>query len=197
MGGDDLNDELLWTTEPVVETQHHDDSSSDSDDSPTDDHHDEEASSSPTKDPNSGQQASSTTTSSNKRKSSAVKEKNQKKRKQQQSTPEQLLLQASRDLVGQDCAQQAAFLTMALRHYTLMEQQQRKHEEEVDNVAKMEILPSYLVGRNREEPLEESRGGPLILERIRQAVSVPKMKKWKHVGSPCVVRSLICINCMP
>ena len=192
MGGDDLNDELLWTTEPVVATHHRNDNSDADDDSSRDDHG-EDTASSPTKDPpNSGQHTGTSTTSGNKRKSSEAKEKNQKKQKHhQQSTPEQLLLQAGRDLVGKDCAQQAAFLTMALRHYTLMEQQQqRQPEEKVDHVAKMEILPSYLVGRNREEPLEESRGS-LILERIRDAVSVQKMKKWKHVGSPCVVRSLV------
>ena len=197
MGGDDLNDDLLqWSTEPVVETQQ---DTSDEEDGLADDDDDDSSTRdldhgevSRTNEPVSGQAGSS---SSNKRKSTESKEKNQKRQKQQTTkTPEQLMLQAGRDLVRQDCAQQAAFLTMALRHYTLMEQ--RQNDKEHDDVAKMEILPSYIfLGRDRKETLDaSSSAGPLFLERIRDAVSVQKMKKWKHVGSPCVVCSFVRVH---
>lgn len=162
MGGDDLNDEFLWASEPVVADF---DASSSAEEEHPDQH----------------------TVGSKKRQQSptnagARKKKKKKQQQQQQSHPEQLLLEAGRRLDQQDSTQQAAFLTTALQHYSLLEQKQHRNDN-----AKPEILPSYCFAINKDE---DGTRLPLV-DRIRQAVSVQKMKKWKHAGSPCVVRMLV------
>jgi len=173
MGGDDLNDEFLWATEPVV-------AGSDEEGSAAAEEQEE-----PEDQQNSGAKKRKSSPTNG---GSAVEDggdptgKRKKNNRQQQSQPERLLLQSGRRLDGQDSTQQAAFLTTALQHYNLLEKTQDGNEQ-ADNNTNRAILPSYCFTTKD----EEGDRSPLV-DRIRQAVSVQKMKKWKHVGSPCVVR---------
>jgi U3-containing 90S pre-ribosomal complex subunit len=90
--------------------------------------------------------------------------------------PVQLLLQAGRDLECQDAIQQALFLNTALSHYT----------------AKLattnnEQLIYKLKADNFKVSIKQS-----LEERIVESISLKKLKKWKEIGSPCIV--IVCLS---
>ena len=169
MGGDDLDDGLLW--EPVVAAR--DDASSSA--SASDDEEDE------------GDGVVVAVATSKKRKqqptTTGTEDTSSKKKKGKKHSPAQLLLQAGRGIEREDKIQQAAFLTTTLQHYSLLEQQQNDKKKDEKNDNRLQILPSYCVGQT----FDGSEKSTLV-DRVRAAISVKKIKTWKHVGSPCVVR---------
>lgn len=105
--------------------------------------------------------------------------------KKKSKSPAQLLLQSGRNIELQDAVEQAAFLTTAVKHYSLLEQQQQIDANgDVASTESLEILPQYCLGKPTTNCTKESS----LLDRVREAISVKKMKQWKNVGSPCVVR---------
>lgn len=159
MGGDDLGDDLLWS-EPVV--------ASPSLENDIIDDHDVDGSKNMHKRPRPEDGTVK----------SIQSQKKKKEKTTSSSSPANTIVEASRGIDCQDTTQQAAFLTAAIRHYTLLENPNSStiHDKP------FHFLPSNLVKQSTNKNCDES-----LLDRIRGVVSVNKMKKWKHVGSPCVV----------
>jgi hypothetical protein len=124
-----------------------------------------------------------------------------KTKKRAKKSPDQLLVLAGRDIERQSVEEQAAFLTTAIRHYSLLDGiPVRSTEDDVDDggggtgpttaaAATTIVRPGYL--RKRHE------SGSFV-DTIREAVSIKQLKKWKKIGSPCVVCFLLhtCMGCM-
>lgn len=114
------------------------------------------------------------------------REEAQQTKTKKQKSPAQLLLQAGRNIEQQDSIQQAAFLTTAVQHYSLLESQLENEggDKAVAQMTKpnLEIMPHHCLGQ------ADTTNCNTLIERIREAVAVKKMKQWKNVGSPCVVR---------
>lgn len=85
-----------------------------------------------------------------------------------------MLLEAGRNLDTQTTEQQAAFLSTALNHQTLL-------------ATNEEFPEKKLVPHHFRASLKET-----LLERLREGISVKRMKKWKNTKSPCVV--VLCIS---
>lgn len=89
--------------------------------------------------------------------------------KKRKRTPDELLLEAGIDLEIQDADQQASFLNTAISHHTLLSS---------GKAAEIWKLQSNHFKTSKNDSL---------LSRLNDAVALKKMKKWKAVGSPCVV----------
>ena len=106
-----------------------------------------------------------------------IKPKQSKKKKKRQSR-DKLLLQAGRSIEEQSPQEQAAFLSTALQHYTLMDLSSSSN-----STRELSIQPDHFTTSAKAS----------LLERMKDALSsFKKLKKWKTVGSPCVV--VICMS---
>ena len=202
MGGDDLNDEFLWATEPVVATEAtpfmdngRDDASASSTDRSKKRKNTKSRSEVPTTDGATGGNGNQDDLAN--REQATNNNNNSNKKRKCEPTREQFLLLAGRNVARQDCVQQATFLTTALQHYTLLEQRHSDQPTDHDTVVeKLTIFPAHCVGGTTTSTTANNNNTTTtgtLLDHIRRAISVPKMKKWKHTGSPCVVRTFVCM----
>lgn len=97
------------------------------------------------------------------------------KSKKLQST-DRLIVEAGRNIEEKSAEEQAAFLTTAVKHYSLLE------SDSVD-LGTLKFLPRYF---------SKSKDGSNMTEKIKDVLSMKRLKKWKQTGSPCVV--VICIS---
>lgn len=97
------------------------------------------------------------------------------KTKKRQS-PEALLVEAGRRIEEQSAEQQAAFLTAAVQHYTLL------HDSSSSVDSSFTLGPQHFLVSSKET----------LGERVKDVVSMSKLRKWKTPGSPCVV--VLCIS---
>jgi hypothetical protein len=86
-----------------------------------------------------------------------------------------VLLAAGRNLEEQTAEQQAAFLSTALSHQSLMTSNK-------DVLPENKLLPHHFRTSSKET----------LLERLKDGVAIKRMKKWKNSKSPCVV--VVCIS---
>jgi hypothetical protein len=87
----------------------------------------------------------------------------------QAKTPEKLLIEAGRHLESQNANQLSCFLNAALSHYCLLAQVNEKEIKKLEPV-------------NFKTSSQQS-----LVDRLSDAMSLKKIRKWKHIGSPCVV----------
>jgi hypothetical protein len=86
-----------------------------------------------------------------------------------------VLLEAGRNLEEQTAVQQAAFLSTALSHQSLM-------------TSNEDVLPvNKLSAKNFKTSSKET-----LLERLKDGIAVKRMKQWRKPKSPCVV--VVCIS---
>ena len=90
---------------------------------------------------------------------------------------DKLLLEGGRHIEEKTAEEQAAFLTSALKHYTLM-----SHPSSALQQSTVSLLPRYFC----------TTSGGSLSERLRSVVSLKKLKRWKHVGSPYAI--VVCIS---
>jgi hypothetical protein len=86
-----------------------------------------------------------------------------------------VLLAAGRDLEEQTADQQAAFLSTALSHQSLM-------DSNTEILPEDKILPHHFRTSSKDT----------LYERLKDGVAIKRMKKWKNAKSPCVV--VVCIS---
>jgi hypothetical protein len=86
-----------------------------------------------------------------------------------------VLLAAGRNLEEQTADQQAAFLSTALSHQSLLTSNK-------DILPENKLLPRHFRASSKET----------LLERLKDGVAINRMKKWKNTKSPCVV--VVCIS---
>lgn len=86
-----------------------------------------------------------------------------------------VLLAAGRDLEEQTADQQAAFLSTALSHQSLMDSNE-------DVLPEDRLLPHHFRASSKDS----------LYERLKDGVAIKRMKKWKNTKSPCVV--VVCIS---
>lgn len=91
--------------------------------------------------------------------------------KKRQST-DRLILEAGRNIEERSADEQAAFLNMAVKHYSLLASVKLESK----------FLPRYFC---------TCPTGSLT-ERIKESLSMKKLKKWKPLKSPCAV--IVCIS---
>jgi hypothetical protein len=110
-----------------------------------------------------------------------------KSNKKQKQSPEQILLNSGRDLEKQTVEQQAKYLTTILRHYALLTSAEDENGDHGEDL--VEVLPKYCVkSRLPSENNKQTQASPsALVDQIRSLVSNKKLKKWKHVQSPCVI----------
>jgi len=93
-------------------------------------------------------------------------------RKKKSKSPAKLMLEAGRHLEEQSVEQQASFLSIALRHHSLL-----ASNEEGD-----ELLPKFFAASQKQS----------LVDRLKDVLSLKKIKKWGHTCSPAVV--IVCIS---
>jgi hypothetical protein len=107
-------------------------------------------------------------------------------KKKHKQSPEQILLTAGRDLENQTVEQQASYLTTILRHYSLLTSAGEDSGDQRE--AQVEVLSKYCVKAHPPPDNSKPSASPLpLVDQIRSLVSNKKLKKWKHVQSPCIL----------
>jgi hypothetical protein len=86
-----------------------------------------------------------------------------------------VLLAAGRNLEEQTADQQAAFLSTALSHESLMTSNE-------DVLPEDKLLPHHFRASSKDT----------LYERLKDGVAIKRMKKWKNTKSPCVI--VVCIS---
>lgn len=100
----------------------------------------------------------------------AVEEIDENKSQNKKSkSPEKLLLEAGRQLECQNAIQQSCFLNAAISHYNMLKTAKEQ------SIWKVE--PDRFKTSSKQS----------LVERLSDTMSLKKIKKWKNVGSPCVV----------
>ena len=122
---------------------------------------------SPTEPNEEVEEAVATKTRKKRKLSDDIQESKSASSRTKKKSPAKLMLEAGRHLEEQSVEQQASFLSIALRHHSLL-----ASSEEGD-----ELLPQYFASSRKES----------LVERLKDALSLKKIKKWNHTGSPAVV----------
>jgi hypothetical protein len=89
---------------------------------------------------------------------------------------DKVLVEAGRNIETSSKEEQAAFLTTAIKHYSLLASGSTQIGESLS------FLPDYFRTSSKES----------LAENVRDAVSMKQLKAWKNTGSPCVV--IVCIS---
>jgi len=109
---------------------------------------------------------------------------NKKKKKKEKKDPSAVLLEAARQLETQSSKQQAAFLDAALRHHKLLSLSRTTSSSDDE---KMQLPKDPIV--QPQHIFRPSNSADGFAVKLKEAVSLKKLKKWKHLHSPCVVCS--------
>jgi hypothetical protein len=90
-------------------------------------------------------------------------------------------------------------LTTCIRHYTLLEQGQgvKSDQDEDDKgdgskslLKNLDLLPRYCLGSAATGSSNTTTAS--LVDRLRDLVSIKKLKQWKMVASPCVI--IVCLS---
>jgi len=97
------------------------------------------------------------------------------KKKSKHKSPQKILLEAGRKVENLSANEQALFLSAAVRDFSML-----SSNEEVPNDM---FLPANFHSPSNADSL---------LQRLKDAIASKRLKKWKHLKSPCVV--VVCIS---